>query len=134
MYRLKYLLLSVLASAGFLLFPMTVIAAVDVVGPACQDVGAGKPDICKDNQTGAGETDNPIFGPNGLVTKAVQVLSIVVGIASVVVIMVSGFRFITAGGNPENVTKARRGIIYAVVGLIITVAAQLIVNFVLSKV
>lgn len=77
-------------------------------------------------------------GSAGTLTNAVKatinILSIIVGIAAVIVIIISGLRFITANGDASSVATARNGIIYAVAGLIIVALAQAIVHFVLGKV
>jgi hypothetical protein len=64
------------------------------------------------------------------------VLQIVFGIitaVTVLVIVISGLRFVLSQGNPENVTKARETIIYALVGLVISLTAEILVSFVLFK-
>ncbi len=118
---------------GGFLFPVNA-TAVDVLSPACNNPNAvERPKICDDNQSGASDSDNPIVGPNGIVTKAVQILTIVMGIAAVIVIIISGIKFVTSGGNSENIDKAKKGLTYAVVGLLIAIFAQAIVSFVLHK-
>lgn len=57
-----------------------------------------------------------------------------VGVLAVLVIIYSGVLFILAAGNPQTIAKARSSLIYAVVGLIITILAYAIVNFVVSNV
>lgn len=64
----------------------------------------------------------------------INILTAIVGIAAVVLIIVSGLRFITANGDSGSINQARNGIIYAVVGLIIVSLAQAIVRFVLSRI
>jgi hypothetical protein len=63
----------------------------------------------------------------------VNLLSVVVGFVAVVMLIVGGFRYITSGGNSENVTKAKNTIIYALIGLVIVGVAQIVVQFVLHK-
>jgi hypothetical protein len=63
------------------------------------------------------------------------VLNLVFGtVASiaVLIIVVSGFRYIVAHGDPSATAQARNGVIYAVVGLLITMAAYSIVIFVVK--
>lgn len=65
-----------------------------------------------------------------------QILQIVFGTLaaiSVLMLVISGLRFITAQGNPQETAKARNTIVYAVIGLVISVSAEAIVAFVLSK-
>lgn len=62
-------------------------------------------------------------------------LAIFFGIAaviSVLMIVVGGMMFVTSGGNPQSVQKARDTIIYAVVGLLVSLLAEAIVAFVLG--
>ena len=54
----------------------------------------------------------------------------IIGAVSVLIIVISGFKFITSSGKPEEVAKAKDTIIYAAVGLIICVLAVTIVSFV----
>jgi nitrate/nitrite transporter NarK len=68
-----------------------------------------------------------------IIKNIINLLSIIVGIAAIIVIIVSGLRFITAGGDANSISSARNGVIYAVVGLIVAALAQVIVRFVLSK-
>ncbi len=63
---------------------------------------------------------------------AVNILSLVVGIAAVIMIIYGGLRYITSGGDSGSVGNAKNTIIYAIVGLIIVALAQLIVHFVLN--
>jgi hypothetical protein len=61
------------------------------------------------------------------------ILNIVFGIVasiSVLIIVVSGLRYMLAHGDPNTTAQARSGILYAVVGLIITMSAYGIVEFV----
>ncbi|OYW42172.1 hypothetical protein B7Z28_01730 [Candidatus Saccharibacteria bacterium 32-45-3] len=55
---------------------------------------------------------------------------LVTGILAVVFIIEGGRRFITGSGNPEKVKQARDIIIYACVGLLVSILAFTIVNFV----
>lgn len=61
-------------------------------------------------------------------TTVVEIISILIGIVSVIVLIFAGFRFITANGDSNNISAARNMIIYAIVGLVIAVLAQLIVR------
>lgn len=118
-----------------LISPLILIAparAVEVLDPICQNVDPNnEPQICK-GKVGAG--DNPLYGPDGILTRAVKIISIVVGVAAVITIILGGIRFMTSMGDPAKVAQARMAIIYAGVGLVVAAVAQLFVAFVLSKV
>ena len=70
--------------------------------------------------------------PGGIKT-AVNTLLYVVGIAAVIVLIIGGLRFITAGGNPQSVNSAKDSILYAVIGIVVAILAYAIVNFVLGQ-
>ena len=86
--------------------------------------------VCKEK----GNTGNPFVGPEGIITKVIQILVIILGIAAVIVIMVAGLSFVLSSGDPAKIATARNAIIYASVGLVVAVLAQTLVVFVLKKV
>ena len=67
-----------------------------------------------------------------LAAKVVNIFSIVVGAAAVIMIIYAGFRYITSGGSSERVGGAKNSLIYAIIGLVIVAIAQLIVHYVLN--
>jgi hypothetical protein len=89
-------------------------------------------DIC----TGAtGSANCSSSGPSltNVVSATINILSLLVGIAAVIMIIVAGFRYVTSGGDSGKVSGAKDAIIYAVVGLIIAGFSQAIVRLVLHK-
>ena len=56
------------------------------------------------------------------------------GIVSVIIIILSGYRYSMAAGNPESTKKATQTIIWACVGLAVVILATAIKNFVLDRV
>lgn len=70
---------------------------------------------------------------NNLLTKIVNIFSIVVGVIAVIMIIVGGLRYITSGGDASKVGTAKNSIIYAIVGLVIVALAQFIVHYVLAN-
>jgi cytochrome bd-type quinol oxidase subunit 2 len=71
---------------------------------------------------------------NNTITLVINIFSIVVGIVAVIMIVLGGLKYITSGGDSNNVTSAKNTILYAVVGLVVVALAQFIVRFVLGKV
>jgi hypothetical protein len=49
-------------------------------------------------------------------------------------IMVSGFRYITSGGDAQKISSAKNTLVGAIIGLVVIVLARVIITFVLSKV
>ena len=58
---------------------------------------------------------------------------LLVGALSVIFIVVGGFRYVVSGGDPRNTQQAKNTIIYAVIGLFISVFAFAIVNFIVGR-
>lgn len=105
------------------------VSAVDVF-PGCADnkSAVSKTDICTNVNNAS--TENPIIGA---IKLTITILSIIVGIAAVIMIIIAGLSFITANGDPQAIAKARGSIIYALVGIVIVALAQTLVAFVLNR-
>lgn len=107
--------------------------AVDIISPGCSSSDAtSTPGICQGNPS-AKDSQNPIFGPTGIMTTVVRLLSIVIGVAAIIVIIIAGISMMVANGDANAVSTARRNILYALVGVAIAGVAQIIVAFVLNK-
>lgn len=78
-------------------------------------------------------TGNPLFGTDGILTKVAQALTVITGIISMYIITLAGFRFIRSGGDPQKVESARNALLYAAIGVVITISAQAIITLVLNK-
>lgn len=71
---------------------------------------------------------------NDTVSLIINIFSWVVGVVAVIMIIVGGFKYITSGGDSGKITSAKNSIIYAIIGLVIVALAQIIVQFVLTKI
>lgn len=85
--------------------------------------------------TGGKCADNTTNGPTvpATITNVINILLFVIGAAAVIVIVVQAFRFVNSNGDTQAVSKAKNGIIFALVGLVVAVMAYAIVNFVLDQ-
>jgi hypothetical protein len=54
----------------------------------------------------------------------------IIGALALLMITVSGLRYITSAGDPQKASQAKAGIITALIGIAIALAAGAIVNFV----
>ena len=78
-------------------------------------------------------TDCSGSGVTKIIRAAVSVLSIIIGAAAVIMIVVSGLRYITSGGESSKVSAAKTTLVYALVGVVIAALAQLLVYFALNQ-
>src|SRR3990167_8668736 len=99
-----------------------VSAQFDVFDQPCEQ--APDSTVCKDAGGTQTKSDNSIYGPNGVLTKAINILSIIIGIAAVVVIIIAGIQYMLSTGDPTKVNNSKNTIIYAVVGLVIALFSQ----------
>lgn len=67
------------------------------------------------------------------ITRTVNTLLFIVGVAAVIMIIVGGLRYILSGGDPKNTTAAKDTILYASIGVVVALLAYAIVNFVLIQ-
>ena len=75
-----------------------------------------------------------LIGDNGVFGRITNVILLIVGIVSVIMLIYGGLRYILSGGDSKKVTDAKNTILYAIIGLIISLLAYAIVNFVLTSV
>ena len=101
----------------------SVAGAVDIWGgSACSSTNA---DLCqKKNNT---STDS-------LTQSIINLILYIAGIMSVIMVIVAGIMYATAHGVPDKVANAKRTLIYAVVGLLISALSVAIVRFVYDTV
>jgi len=57
----------------------------------------------------------------------------IIAAIAVLMIVIQGIRFVLSSGEPENAKNARKGVIYAAVGLLIALSAELLVTFLLGR-
>lgn len=91
----------------------------------CTSIGAGA-DCASDSNNGV--------TVNKIIQVTLNILSILVGVTAVIMIMVSGFKYITAGGDASKVSSAKNTLVYAIIGIVVVALAQFIVQFVINKV
>lgn len=117
--------LTVLSPTPAAAYPLTTFAAENSAGEACKAIQEISPGETCD----AGSSSTL----NRLVRLTVNTLSLVAGVIAVIMLIVSGFKFITSEGDAARTKSARQSLIYAIVGLVVVVVAQVIVRFVLHK-
>ena len=68
-----------------------------------------------------------------MVTDIINVLLGFLGVIAVVIILLGGFKWMTAGGNEDKVAEAKKLIGAGVIGLIVILAAYAIATFVVGQ-
>jgi len=118
--------------AGALLIPM--FAVVSPGDPGGSTPQTPQQQVC--NGIGLTTSDGSC-GDKGaqfsaVITAIINLLLVIIGVVSVIVIIISGFNFITSGGDSGKVATARNSILYAVIGLVVVAFSEIIVHFVIG--
>ena len=138
---MKRILLSLLfaMSLSFVSFGGTAIANHEV------DPATGQPIVHIADQDSKDEACNALPDPSScgqnndpsvqnLFQSIADFLLLIIGGIAVIVLIVSGIRFAVSNGDPQGVQGARNGILYALIGVVVAVFANVIVRFVLGRI
>ncbi|MCA9370136.1 hypothetical protein KC686_03190, partial [Candidatus Woesebacteria bacterium] len=63
-----------------------------------------------------------------LVANVFVVIITLIGLAGFVMFIIASFRWMTAGSNTEGIKKARATMTYAVVGIVVSLSAFIVLN------
>lgn len=109
-------------------FGASVLSTASLSGSASAQVSEGINTATTSEMKG-----KSIDGDSGLIKTVVNVLLWAVGILSVIMIIFSGFRYITSAGDASKTKSAQSTLTYSVVGLIVAIMAYAIVNMVTNR-
>ena len=102
---------------------MFVLPAV-ATSEACGEHAAEFPDICQQEKheydmiATVGSVLNVVFG--------------LIGIIAVIFVVIGGFKYSTSQGDPGKVSQAKNTIMYAIIGLLVTIFAFAITQFAMN--
>ncbi|MDO4902589.1 MAG: pilin [bacterium] len=123
---------TVLAVSGLAVVTPTVDATTGTSGGQSSSVTSGG--LRGGIDTGA--TDNTrkdLFGDGGIFTTIINVMLFIIGALSVIMLIYGGIRYTISRGDSGEVNNAKNTILYAIVGLIVSILAYAIVNFVVTE-
>ena len=126
---IKSAVLSFLAIASLLIFnPLAFAQEGPVLDDACNEAPSSP--VCN-QAANTGANDNPAVR---IIKSAANIVAVVAGVAAVIMIILGGFTLITSAGNQESVSKARRRVVYSLVGLAIVGLAWTITRLITDRV
>lgn len=110
--------------------PISHADAYDPFSDACSNAptGTSAPSACQ-----ADGTTNPVSGKDGMIFKAINIFSFIIGVASVIMIIFGSLKYVLAGGDSKNVGTAKSTITYAVIGIVVFLLSRGIITFVINK-
>lgn len=129
MNRIKFFAANLILVIPLLLVSFAAVNAqtdtTDKIFGAC----AQAPDspACK----GKTATENPVVR---IINVAASIIAVLAGIAAVIMLILGGLSYVTAGGNAEKATNARRRIIYSIAGIVVVALAWAATRFITDRV
>jgi hypothetical protein len=116
---------------------------LNISATLAQAPGQGPPQLIGGEAAGAlAEQDAAFIGASGLgtaspalvVSQVIKVILSLLGVVFILLIIYGGFLWLTSAGNEETVSKAKRLLTAAIIGLIIVLAAYVITVFVIDRI
>ena len=74
-----------------------------------------------------------LFGADGIFKKITDTALFLIGAVSVVMLIYGGIRYTVSGGESGAVTNAKNTILYAIVGIVVSILAYAAVQFVVGQ-
>ncbi|HEY5806227.1 MAG TPA: pilin [Candidatus Saccharimonadales bacterium] len=112
---------------------VSLFSAVYALQPSTALAASPKDEICKGINTASGSGCENGDQLTGVIRNIVNIFSIIIGIFAVIMVMVSGFKYITDAGDSGNIASAKNTLIYAIIGLVVAALSQTLVKFVLDQ-
>lgn len=75
-----------------------------------------------------------IGATSGRLQTILSIIFTTTGAIALLIITIAGFKYVASRGDPSSIASAKNTILYAVVGLLVSVTAFSIVNFVANGV
>ncbi len=121
-----------IAKIGFAaLAAMMLCAPAIVLAQIGTDPYAGgfRPSDYDEAGTGAGMTERTL---TEIIRVVMQWLLYILGFLAIIVFIVAGIMYLTSGGDETKTEKAKKWIIYAIVGVVIALSGLIIMNLIYS--
>lgn len=93
-------------------------------------LAGAKADLLRNAQDAAG---GDAISPGGFVDKFINVFIWVIGGVAVIMFIIGGLRYVLSGGDPKATQDAKNTLLYALIGIVIALAAGVIVKFVIAR-
>jgi hypothetical protein len=121
----QLLLVSGLMTLGLLFVQMFGGAIALAQGGGAIDTSTDLPPII--SQLSGGQT-----GLRGIVLAIVNFFLTFLGLLAIIMVIYGGFLYVSSAGNEENVNKAKKILLYAVLGIVVIIVSGALVNTILG--
>jgi len=115
---------------SFSLIAITALPAFAQTGPIPQPADSGY-GLSGTNFSNVGLATNDDV--EGTAASMINIVLGLLGIIAVIIIIYAGFKWMTAGGNEEQVGDAKKMLIQSIIGLAVIFSAWIIASFVIDR-
>ena len=70
---------------------------------------------------------------NTTLNTVFMIVFVTIGAVAVLIMVLAGLRYITAGGDPQKIQSAKNEVKYALIGLVIAAGGAAAVNYVINR-
>lgn len=134
MRRIRIVLATIMALS--FMFPALASAQTGPLDAVCSDpFAANGSSVCQESNTQKNKTAadlNPLSGKGGILMRAAKLFAFITGVASIILIIIGGFKYVVSSGDSNSISSAKHTIIYALVGLAVALTAEAIVVFIIK--
>ena len=124
-------IIALLTVVGFGIFTQDVTYDYNTFSDACSKLDNDQKKEAEACQTTPSQ--NPIFGPDGILLKVTNLVAIVAGVLAVIIIIIAGMQYVFSNGDSQKAASARSTIIYTIVGMLVVLVARSIIALVVSN-
>jgi len=109
-------------------FALALAVTMPLQANAASTIGVEDLGLSYGAKTGLGTSD-----VRTTIAKIIKVAMSLLGIVAVVIVLIGGFKWMTAGGNDDQVGEAKKWIFSGVIGLAIILSAYALASFVITQ-
>lgn len=106
---------------------------IALTGVSVEAASCGSAKQCIDQGLTASGASGTPGDLSTILTTVTNILLFLMGAVSVIMIIIGGFRYVTSQGDQTQMQSAKNTILYAVIGVVVSIAAYAIVSFVVSQ-
>lgn len=113
--------------SGLMIMALLLINAIGMNLAMAQAIDATQDQPAIIAQLSGGQT-----GLRGIVLTVINFFLTFLGLLAVIMVIYGGFLYVSSAGNEENVNKAKKILLYAVIGIVVIIASFALVNTILG--
>ena len=106
---------------------------IALTGVSVEAASCGSAKQCIDQGLTASGASGTPGDLSTILTTVTNILLFLMGAVSVIMIIIGGFRYVTSQGDQTQMQSAKNTILYAVIGVVVSIAAYAIVSFVVTQ-